>query len=70
MSEFATDAVAFGAHPDDVELFCGGTVIRLAEGLAEAMDEVASGRGLMGDHHFSVAVHVDRHEGLPGAARK
>jgi len=27
----ATDVLAFGAHPDDVEIFCGGTVIRLVE---------------------------------------
>ncbi|HEX6853590.1 MAG TPA: bacillithiol biosynthesis deacetylase BshB1 [Candidatus Polarisedimenticolaceae bacterium] len=26
----AIDVLAFGAHPDDVELFCGGTMIRLA----------------------------------------
>jgi bacillithiol biosynthesis deacetylase BshB1 len=25
------DVLAFGPHPDDVELFCGGTLIRLAE---------------------------------------
>ena len=25
------DVLAFGAHPDDVELFCGGTLIRLAQ---------------------------------------
>jgi bacillithiol biosynthesis deacetylase BshB1 len=25
------DVLAFGPHPDDVELFCGGTMIRLAE---------------------------------------
>jgi bacillithiol biosynthesis deacetylase BshB1 len=25
------DLIAFGAHPDDVELFCGGTVIRHAQ---------------------------------------
>jgi len=23
------DSVAFGAHPDDIELFCGGTIIKL-----------------------------------------
>jgi N-acetylglucosamine malate deacetylase 1 len=30
-AQFATDVLAFGAHPDDVEIFCGGTVIRLVE---------------------------------------
>jgi bacillithiol biosynthesis deacetylase BshB1 len=25
------DALAIGAHPDDVELFCGGTIIRLGQ---------------------------------------
>jgi type IV secretion system protein VirB4 len=34
------------------------------------MDDVASGRGLMGDHHFSVAVHVDGLAELPIAARR
>jgi N-acetylglucosamine malate deacetylase 1 len=28
---YGVDALAFGPHPDDVELFCGGTVIRLGE---------------------------------------
>lgn len=31
MSDFGVDVLAFGPHPDDVELFCGGTLIRLAE---------------------------------------
>ncbi|MFN7966817.1 MAG: bacillithiol biosynthesis deacetylase BshB1 [Acidobacteriota bacterium] len=31
MSDFGIDVLAFGAHPDDVELFCGGTMIRLAD---------------------------------------
>lgn len=31
MSDFGVNVLAFGAHPDDVELFCGGTVIRLGE---------------------------------------
>ena len=31
MTDYGVDVLAFGAHPDDVELFCGGTVIRLGE---------------------------------------
>ncbi|MBP7147918.1 MAG: bacillithiol biosynthesis deacetylase BshB1 [Acidobacteria bacterium] len=31
MSGFLVDLLAVGAHPDDVELFCGGTVIRAAD---------------------------------------
>jgi bacillithiol biosynthesis deacetylase BshB1 len=31
MSEFGIDVLAFGPHPDDVELFCGGTLLRLRE---------------------------------------
>lgn len=31
MTAYGVDALAFGPHPDDVELFCGGTLIRLAE---------------------------------------
>lgn len=28
---YGVDVLAFGPHPDDVELFCGGALIRLAE---------------------------------------
>ena len=31
MTDFGVNVLAFGAHPDDVELFCGGIVIRLCE---------------------------------------
>jgi bacillithiol biosynthesis deacetylase BshB1 len=31
MTGHGVDVLAFGPHPDDVELFCGGTLIRLAE---------------------------------------
>ena len=31
MTDYGVDVLAFGPHPDDVELFCGGTLIRLAE---------------------------------------
>ncbi|CAH2606360.1 Type IV secretion system protein VirB4 (plasmid) [Rhodovastum atsumiense] len=44
--------------------------ISLAEGLDEARDEAASGRGIFGDHHFSAVVHVDTPEALPAAASR
>ncbi len=28
---YGMDALAFGAHPDDVEIFCGGVMVRLAQ---------------------------------------
>jgi bacillithiol biosynthesis deacetylase BshB1 len=31
MSESGCDVLAFGPHPDDVELFCGGTLLRMRE---------------------------------------
>lgn len=31
MTDYGVNLLAFGAHPDDVELFCGGIVIRLGE---------------------------------------
>lgn len=31
MTDYAIDVLAFGPHPDDIELFCGGTIIRLVE---------------------------------------
>jgi bacillithiol biosynthesis deacetylase BshB1 len=30
-AEYDIDVLAFGPHPDDVELFCGGTLVRLAD---------------------------------------
>ncbi len=41
------DAVAFGAHPDDVELGCGGTLIKLGA-LGHQTGVVALTRGEMG----------------------
>ncbi len=31
MSDFGVDVLAFGPHPDDVEIFCGGAMIRFAD---------------------------------------
>lgn len=31
MTQYGVDVLAFGPHPDDVELFCGGTLLRLAD---------------------------------------
>jgi N-acetylglucosamine malate deacetylase 1 len=41
--------LAFGAHPDDVELFCGGTVIRLGE-LGHTIGVVDLSRGERASH--------------------
>lgn len=31
MSGYGLDVLAFGPHPDDVEIFCGGTLVRLQQ---------------------------------------
>jgi len=41
------DVIAFGAHPDDVEIGCGGTIIKL-EALGYTTGVVALTRGEMG----------------------
>jgi bacillithiol biosynthesis deacetylase BshB1 len=44
MTSYGVDVLAFGAHPDDVELFCGGTVIRLGElGYTTAVADLTRG---------------------------
>lgn len=45
------DVLAFGAHPDDVELGCGGTMLRLADaGLRLGVVDLTAGeRGSRGD---------------------
>ena len=44
MTHFGVDVLAFGAHPDDVELFCGGIVIRLGElGYSTAVIDLTRG---------------------------
>ena len=41
---YGIDVLAFGPHPDDVELFCGGTMLRLAElGHATAVVDLTRG---------------------------
>jgi bacillithiol biosynthesis deacetylase BshB1 len=41
---YGVDVLAFGPHPDDVELFCGGTVIRLGQlGHATAVVDLTRG---------------------------
>ena len=43
------DVLAFGPHPDDVELFCGGTIVRIAE-LGHRVAVVDLTRGERGSH--------------------
>jgi N-acetylglucosamine malate deacetylase 1 len=43
------DVLAFGPHPDDVEIFCGGTLIHLAE-LGHAVAVVDLTRGELSTH--------------------
>jgi bacillithiol biosynthesis deacetylase BshB1 len=49
VSDYRVDVLAFGPHPDDVELFCGGTVIRLGE-LGHATGVVDLTRGEQASH--------------------
>jgi bacillithiol biosynthesis deacetylase BshB1 len=48
---FGLDVLAFGAHPDDVELGCGGTMLRFADaGLRLGVVDLTAGeRGSRGD---------------------
>lgn len=47
----------------------GDRAVSLRDELAEAMDEIDRGEHVMGEHHWSLAVHTDRWEDLePGAA--
>jgi bacillithiol biosynthesis deacetylase BshB1 len=44
VSEYGIEVVAFGAHPDDVELFAGGTIAGLAErGYSTAIVDLTRG---------------------------
>lgn len=49
MSEYGVDVLAFGAHPDDVELFCGGALLRFAE-LGHSTGVVDLSRGELATH--------------------
>lgn len=46
----------------------GDRATSLIEGLGNVMDDVASGRAVMGDHHWCVTVHADSHAELLAAA--
>lgn len=46
----------------------GDRATSLIEGLGDLMDDVASGRVVMGDHHWSVTVHADTFPALQSAA--
>lgn len=46
---YGIDVLAFGAHPDDVELFCGGVMIRCAQ-LGYATGVVDLTRGELASH--------------------
>lgn len=49
MSDFGLDLLAVGPHPDDVELFCGGTLIRAAQ-LGHATGVLDLTHGERGSH--------------------
>lgn len=49
MSEYGCDLLAFGPHPDDVELFCGGTLIR-AHDLGHSTGVIDLSRGELASH--------------------
>ena len=49
VTAYGVDVLAFGPHPDDVELFCGGTVIRLGQ-LGYATGVVDLTRGEQASH--------------------
>lgn len=48
-SSYGVNVLAFGPHPDDVELFCGGTLLRLAE-LGHTTGVVDLSRGELATH--------------------
>lgn len=49
MSTYGVDVLAFGPHPDDVELFAGGTMIRFAQ-LGHSTGVVDLTRGELSSH--------------------
>jgi type IV secretion system protein VirB4 len=46
----------------------GDRAVSLSEGLDEAIDDLQSGRSIVGDHHWSLAVHADSMAALDRAA--
>ena len=48
MSEIKLDILAFGAHPDDVELGCGGTIAKeISNGSATSVTAMSSSNNIL-----------------------
>ena len=54
------DVLAFGTHPDDVELFCGGTIASLVEqGYRVGIVDLTRGElGTRGDVQTLSLIHI------------
>lgn len=68
-SYLAVNVLAFGAHPDDIELYCGGTLAKYAQaGHSVTMAVICNGvagRGEMGPDEI---IQIRAHESLEAAS--